>query len=79
LHKIAPHLLSRRAGATADAFTLLERLEAKLDEYPGQLLRASVELAKAWRTEKYLRNLNVSRNIITLSSHLHPPNPYFYL
>jgi len=46
------------AGATADAFTLLERLEGKLDEYPGQLLRASVELAKAWRTEKYLRQLN---------------------
>merc|ERR1719223_1676831 len=46
------------AGATADAFTLLERLEGKLEEYPGQLLRAGVELAKAWRTEKYLRNLN---------------------
>src|ERR1700681_569341 len=38
------------AGATADAFTLFERLEAKLDQYPGQLLRASVELAKDWRT-----------------------------
>lgn len=46
------------AGATADAFTLLERLEGKLEEYPGQLLRAGVELAKSWRTEKYLRNLN---------------------
>ena len=45
------------AGATADAFTLLERLEAKLEAAPGQLLRASVELAKEWRTDKYLRNL----------------------
>ena len=45
------------AGATADAFTLLERLEAKLDQYPGQLLRASVELAKDWRTDRYLRRL----------------------
>lgn len=45
------------AGATADAFTLFERLEAKLEKYPGQLLRASVELAKDWRTDKYLRKL----------------------
>ena len=45
------------AGATADAFTLFERLEAKLEQYSGQLLRASVELAKDWRTDKYLRNL----------------------
>jgi ATP-dependent HslUV protease subunit HslV len=45
------------AGATADAFTLLERLEAKLEAAPGQLLRASVELAKDWRTDKFLRNL----------------------
>jgi ATP-dependent HslUV protease subunit HslV len=45
------------AGATADAFTLLERLEAKLEQYPGQLLRASVELAKDWRTDRYLRRL----------------------
>jgi ATP-dependent HslUV protease subunit HslV len=45
------------AGATADAFTLFERLEAKLDQYPGQLLRASVELAKDWRTDRYLRRL----------------------
>jgi len=51
-------VLAGFAGATADAFTLLERLEGKLEEYPGQLLRAGVELAKAWRTEKYLRNLN---------------------
>jgi ATP-dependent HslUV protease subunit HslV len=45
------------AGATADAFTLLERLEKKLEQYSGQLMRASVELAKDWRTDKYLRNL----------------------
>src|SRR3546814_4208415 len=44
------------AGATADAFTLFERLEKKLEQYSGQLLRASVELAKDWRTDKYLRN-----------------------
>jgi ATP-dependent HslUV protease subunit HslV len=45
------------AGATADAFTLFERLEAKLEQFPGQLLRASVELAKDWRTDRYLRRL----------------------
>jgi ATP-dependent HslUV protease subunit HslV len=45
------------AGSTADAFTLLERLEAKLDATPGQLARASVELAKDWRTDKYLQKL----------------------
>src|ERR1039457_3222107 len=45
------------AGATADAFTLFERLETKLDQYPGQLLRAAVELAKDWRTDRYLRRL----------------------
>eukprot|EP00968_Pinguiococcus_pyrenoidosus_P009204 scaffold721_cov235-Pinguiococcus_pyrenoidosus.AAC.6 len=45
------------AGSTADAFTLLERLEGKLEAHPGQLTRACVELAKAWRTDKYLRRL----------------------
>ena len=45
------------AGATADAFTLFERLEGKLEQYPGQLLRACVELAKDWRTDRYLRRL----------------------
>src|SRR6476619_8326795 len=45
------------AGATADAFTLFERLEGKLEQYPGQLMRASVELAKDWRTDRYLRRL----------------------
>jgi ATP-dependent HslUV protease subunit HslV len=45
------------AGATADAFTLFERLEKKLEQYPGQLMRAAVELAKDWRTDRYLRHL----------------------
>ena len=45
------------AGSTADAFTLLERLEKKLEAQPGQLMRACVDLAKDWRTDKYLRNL----------------------
>ncbi|MDX7953203.1 ATP-dependent protease subunit HslV [Lichenihabitans sp. Uapishka_5] len=45
------------AGATADAFTLFERLEAKLEQFPGQLMRACVELAKDWRTDRYLRRL----------------------
>ena len=51
------HVLVGFAGSTADAITLFERLEAKLDEYPGQLLRSCVELAKLWRTDKYLRRL----------------------
>src|SRR3954454_12068608 len=45
------------AGGTADAFTLFERLERKLEQFNGQLMRAAVELAKDWRTDKYLRNL----------------------
>ena len=45
------------AGATADALTLFERLEAKLEQFPGQLSRACVELAKDWRTDRYLRRL----------------------
>ena len=45
------------AGATADAFTLFERLESKLEQYPGQLTRAAVELAKDWRTDRFLRRL----------------------
>ncbi len=45
------------AGATADAFTLIERLEAKLEQYPQQLARACVDLAKDWRTDRYLRRL----------------------
>lgn len=52
------------AGATADAFTLFERLEAKLDQYPGQLQRACVELAKDWRTDKYLRKLEAMMAVV---------------
>ena len=51
------HVIAGFAGSTADAFTLFERLERKLEQYRGQLLRAAVELAKDWRTDKYLRNL----------------------
>jgi ATP-dependent HslUV protease subunit HslV len=51
------HVIAGFAGATADAFTLLERLEAKLEQYPDQLTRACVELAKDWRTDRYLRRL----------------------
>lgn len=50
-------VLAGFAGATADAFTLLERLEAKLEQYPEQLARACVDLAKDWRTDRYLRRL----------------------
>ena len=50
-------VLAGFAGATADAFTLIERLEAKLEQYPDQLARACVELAKDWRTDRYLRRL----------------------
>ena len=50
-------VLTGFAGATADAFTLFERFEAKLEEFSGNLLRASVDLAKDWRTDKYLRRL----------------------
>ncbi len=52
------------AGATADAFTLLERLEAKLDQYPDQLTRACVELAKDWRTDRYLRRLEAMMAVV---------------
>jgi ATP-dependent HslUV protease subunit HslV len=52
------------AGATADAFTLFERLETKLEQYPGQLMRACVELAKDWRTDKYLRRLEAMMIVV---------------
>ena len=51
------NIIAGFAGSTADAFTLFERLEAKLEAHPGQLTRACVELAKDWRTDKYLRRL----------------------
>lgn len=50
-------VLAGFAGATADAFTLFERLEAKLERHPGQLMRACVELARDWRSDRYLRRL----------------------
>jgi ATP-dependent HslUV protease subunit HslV len=52
-----PEVIAGFAGATADALTLFERLEAKLEQYPSQLARACVELAKDWRTDRYLRRL----------------------
>ncbi|RED51384.1 ATP-dependent protease subunit HslV [Aestuariispira insulae] len=52
------------AGATADAFTLFERLEAKLEQYPRQLQRACVELAKDWRTDRYLRKLEAMMAVV---------------
>jgi ATP-dependent HslUV protease subunit HslV len=52
------------AGATADAFTLFERLETKLEQYPNNLTRACVELAKDWRTDKYLRKLEAMMVVV---------------
>lgn len=52
------------AGATADAFTLFERLETKLEQYPGQLTRACVEMAKDWRTDRYLRKLEAMMIVV---------------
>lgn len=66
-------ILAGFAGATADAFTLFERFEGKLEEYGGQIVRASVELAKDWRKDKYLRRLEAmllvadANNILLLS------------
>jgi len=59
VRRIGPNgeVIAGFAGTTADAFTLLERLEAKLEQYSGQLMRAAVELAKDWRTDRYLRRL----------------------
>ena len=58
------------AGATADAFTLFERLEAKLEKHPKQLTRACVELAKDWRTDKYLRRLEALLTVADASTSL---------
>ena len=58
------------AGATADAITLLERLEAKLEQYPDQLTRACVELAKDWRTDRYLRRLEAMMLVADKSTSL---------
>jgi ATP-dependent HslUV protease subunit HslV len=58
------------AGSTADAFTLFERLEGKLEQYPGQLTRACVELAKDWRTDRYLRRLEAMMLVADRSTSL---------
>jgi ATP-dependent HslUV protease subunit HslV len=63
-------ILAGFAGSTADAFTLLERLEAKLERHPGQLLRACVELAKDWRTDRYLRRLEAMMAVADAESSL---------
>ncbi|MEM7766055.1 MAG: ATP-dependent protease subunit HslV, partial [Pseudomonadota bacterium] len=77
-------VLAGFAGATADAFTLFERLEEKLERFPGQLQRAAVELAKDWRTEKYLQKLeamlivadvNVTLVITGMGDVLEPEHP----
>jgi len=58
------------AGATADALTLLEKFEGKLSEYNGNVRKAAVELAKTWRTDKYLRHLEALLNVVTLEESL---------
>ena len=58
------------AGATADAFALFERLEAKLEQHPGNLARACVELAKDWRTDRYLRRLEAMMAVADAKSSL---------
>ncbi len=58
------------AGATADTFTLFERLESKLEQYPNQLMRACVELAKDWRTDKYLRRLEAMMIVVDKNTSL---------
>ena len=63
-------ILAGFAGSTADAFTLLERLEGKLERHPGQLLRAAVELAKDWRTDRYLRRLEAMMAVVDAETSL---------
>jgi len=63
-------VLAGFAGATADAFTLFERLEGKLERFPGQLTRACVELAKDWRTDRYLRRLEAMMAVADRSASL---------
>ena len=63
-------ILAGFAGATADAFTLFERLETKLERFPGQLTRACVELAKDWRPDRYLRRLEAVMAVADASTSL---------
>jgi len=65
-------VLAGFAGATADAFTLIERLEAKLDQYPEQLARACVDLAKDWRTDPLPSSARSDADRRRLEGHLHP-------
>src|ERR1044072_9849306 len=58
------------AGATADAFALFERLEAKIEQHPGNLARACVELAKDWRTDRYLRRLEAMMAVVDAKTSL---------
>eukprot|EP00658_Telonema_sp_P-2_P018731 TRINITY_DN17337_c0_g1_i3.p1 TRINITY_DN17337_c0_g1~~TRINITY_DN17337_c0_g1_i3.p1 ORF type:complete len:184 (+),score=29.05 TRINITY_DN17337_c0_g1_i3:137-688(+) len=58
VRRLGKDVIAGFAGSTADAITLFERLEGRIEAFPGQLLRACVELAKAWRTDKYLRKLD---------------------
>lgn len=69
VRRLKDDILVGFAGSTADALTLLERLEKKLEEHPGQLMRACVELAKAWRSDKYLRRLEVKTSLVTFVLH----------
>lgn len=64
------NIIAGFAGATADAFTLFERLEGKLEQYPTQLVRACVELTKDWRTDKYLRRLEAMIAVADASTSL---------
>jgi ATP-dependent HslUV protease subunit HslV len=66
----AGEVIAGFAGATADAFALFERLEAKLEKHPGQLMRACVELAKDWRTDRYLRHLEAMMAVADASTSL---------
>ncbi len=68
-------VLAGFAGATADAFTLLERLEGKLERFPNQLERACVELAKDWRTDRYLRRLEAMMAVADASAASRSPAP----
>jgi len=70
--RLAHHgkVLAGFAGATADAFTLFEKFDEKLDEYSGNLMRASVELAKEWRTNRMLRNLEALLTVADLETSL---------
>ncbi len=69
-HLAGGKVIAGFAGATADAFTLFERLEAKLERHPGQLARACVELAKDWRTDKYLRQLQAMMIVVDAETSL---------